>query len=85
MGDLKPCGTTAAYQRHVRAGEEACEPCKEANRAHTAMLRATNEHVRTQGRKNTRAQNRAKQRLVAAYRDVYEVLLLEEKQREWSI
>lgn len=28
--ELKPCGTPAAYRRHLRAKEPACEPCKEA-------------------------------------------------------
>lgn len=27
---LKPCGTSAAYRRHLRNGEEACGLCKEA-------------------------------------------------------
>jgi hypothetical protein len=26
------CGTTAAYQRHIRRGEEPCEPCRKARR-----------------------------------------------------
>lgn len=31
--DLKPCGTPAAYQRHIRHGEKPCQPCHLANRA----------------------------------------------------
>lgn len=27
---LKPCGTTAAYYRHIRNGEETCQPCRDA-------------------------------------------------------
>lgn len=27
---LKPCGTSAAYRRHLRNGEEACAECKTA-------------------------------------------------------
>lgn len=27
---LKPCGTEAAYRRHLRNGEEACDACKAA-------------------------------------------------------
>ena len=30
---LLGCGTEAAYKRHLRAGEEACLPCKAANAA----------------------------------------------------
>lgn len=28
--ELKPCGTPAAYRRHLRAKEAACEQCKRA-------------------------------------------------------
>lgn len=28
--ELKPCGTPAAYRRHLRAKETACEQCKRA-------------------------------------------------------
>jgi WhiB family transcriptional regulator, redox-sensing transcriptional regulator len=31
-GELQPCGTPAAYTRHRRRGEPACEACREANR-----------------------------------------------------
>jgi hypothetical protein len=27
---LKPCGTPAAYRRHLRWGQDPCESCKEA-------------------------------------------------------
>ena len=27
---LKPCGTTAAYRRHVRHGEKPCDDCRRA-------------------------------------------------------
>jgi hypothetical protein len=30
--ELKPCGTYAAYARHLRKQEEPCEPCKQAAR-----------------------------------------------------
>lgn len=29
---LKPCGTDAAYKRHLKNGEVACEPCLTAHR-----------------------------------------------------
>lgn len=32
MRALKPCGTYAAYRRHLRAKETPCEPCKQASR-----------------------------------------------------
>ena len=31
---LQPCGTHGAYQRHVRAKEDACDACKAANAAY---------------------------------------------------
>ncbi len=40
---LRPCGTLAAYRRHLRHGERPCERCKAANAARwhvrTARLR----------------------------------------------
>ncbi|WP_327359623.1 WhiB family transcriptional regulator [Streptomyces sp. NBC_01304] len=35
-----PCGTPAAYQRHMRAGETACEPCKQAESVRAGEQRA---------------------------------------------
>ena len=34
--NLKPHGTSAAFQRHKRAGEEPCQPCIEAKRIESA-------------------------------------------------
>ncbi|WP_327333684.1 WhiB family transcriptional regulator [Streptomyces anulatus] len=33
---LAPCGTAAAYDRHTRRGETACEPCRLAHNKRTA-------------------------------------------------
>ena len=30
--DVKPCGTRAAYRRHLRRGEKACTSCLQAER-----------------------------------------------------
>lgn len=30
--ELRPCGTFAAYRRHLRSGEEPCDPCRGAAR-----------------------------------------------------
>jgi len=81
---LQPCGTHAAYQRHRRAGETPCEKCKNGNAVYMRMLRAGNEAVRDNSRKNTRAHNRAKQRLADLHPDEYAALLLEEKQKGWT-
>jgi cytidine deaminase len=29
-GDVKPCGSTAAYRRHYRHGEKPCFACRQA-------------------------------------------------------
>ncbi len=34
---LAPCGTQAAYQRHIRNGEVPCEPCAAAERHRTRL------------------------------------------------
>lgn len=34
-----PCGTPAAYMRHRRRGEKACDACREAQRLKTARRR----------------------------------------------
>lgn len=33
---LEPCGTNAAYIRHVRRKEDACVPCREAHGRYNA-------------------------------------------------
>ena len=37
---LKPCGTVAAYRRHLRNGETPCDECKRAVREHEQARRA---------------------------------------------
>lgn len=37
---LKPCGTDAAYRRHLRERETPCEPCRAAARRREARKRA---------------------------------------------
>lgn len=41
MRKLKPCGTQAAYLRHIKRKEKPCEPCVLANRAAKAEYAAT--------------------------------------------
>lgn len=36
---LKPCGTVAAYRRHLYRGEDACDECLEACRLDRASYR----------------------------------------------
>lgn len=40
MRSLRPCGTLAAYRRHLRAAETPCGPCAEANRVRQSERRA---------------------------------------------
>jgi len=44
---LKPCGTTAAYRRHLRNDEPACPACLQANSRAWANYRAIHGHPRT--------------------------------------
>lgn len=37
---LMPCGTTAAYRRHIRRGEPVDEPCAQASRLDGAQRKA---------------------------------------------
>ena len=36
----KPCGTTAAYRRHLRHRQQPCRACTQANRAAVTASRA---------------------------------------------
>lgn len=37
---LEPCGTNAGYNRHVRAKEPTCTPCREAHAIYNAGMTA---------------------------------------------
>ena len=39
-GEVQPCGTPGAYQRHVRRGEKACDACKAAQALRSRERRA---------------------------------------------
>ncbi|WP_395109829.1 hypothetical protein [Actinomadura sp. SCN-SB] len=72
--DLKPCGTTAAYQRHLRRGETPCDACREASNAEN---RGSERHKQW-----GRARMRALVALSEIYPDVYNALFDEEKRKE---
>lgn len=38
--EKQPCGTPAAYRRHIYRGEQPCRPCLAANAAATMKYRA---------------------------------------------
>lgn len=41
----KPCGTPAAYQRHLHNGETACQPCCDAEAKYRKDLYNSPKHV----------------------------------------
>lgn len=43
---LKPCGTHAAYCRHINRGEQPCEPCKRAHAEHQHAYAAEHREAR---------------------------------------
>ncbi|MFD8404634.1 WhiB family transcriptional regulator [Streptomyces anulatus] len=43
---LAPCGTNAAYDRHVRNGEQPCDPCRRAHNERNVQVRAEARHRR---------------------------------------
>lgn len=45
-GGLKPCGTKAAYERHIAASEPPCEACRQAHRAYMSEYRANRRAAR---------------------------------------
>lgn len=50
---LQPCGTWAGYLRHWKAGEKACEPCRQAGREHSKA------YYERRGREQKRQRRRA--------------------------
>jgi len=76
------CGTHAAYQRHLRKGEQACEPCKAANRAYQAKYRAANPGKRHVETRKHAARQRAVWRLRLEYPTRYARLYSEELRKE---
>ncbi|MGQ7788731.1 hypothetical protein [Nesterenkonia sp. K-15-9-6] len=56
----KPCGTEAAYRRHLRAGEEPCQECKRAAA-----------HARDARRDKTKAQSRANTTMQSLLSEVF--------------
>jgi len=72
---LKPCGTSAAYRRHLRHGERPCDSCKAAqardfhdNRA-AAVYAARNARyaaLRAQGKTSREANRLSRRKEIAA-------------------
>jgi hypothetical protein len=47
MTELRPCGTPAAYKRHLRHREPPCDDCTAANRLSSRLHHAGNAAART--------------------------------------
>lgn len=54
IADPKPCGTNAAYRRHLRHGEPACESCRQAN------ARRTTDYYKRAGRDRQRERRKGR-------------------------
>jgi hypothetical protein len=69
---LKPCGTRAAYARHLYHGEVVCEACLQAN----------NENFREERAVHSRARSRALGALSRAHTALFNTLHAAEQERE---
>lgn len=74
--ELQPCGTPAAYQRHLRRREDPCDACKAANRKRSSE--AAREAYKGDFGTKKRAISRAFTRLSHRYSEEFEALLAEE-------
>jgi len=78
---LKPCGTLAAYKRHLRMGEKPCDACTSANTATRKAYYHSSPAVRSLQVRRNLARLRALARLKAAHPDEYRRFYAEEMQR----
>lgn len=76
-GDVR-CGTTAGNDRHLSAGEPACEACKAAKAEYDKRWRAAPERTRI-NRMHAKAQSRALRALKDAHPDEYRALYVRMK------
>lgn len=76
---VQPCGSFGGYQRHKKAGETPCDPCREANRRYMAEYRNRRPEVREADIAGLKARKRAARRLIAMHRAEFEALLAEER------
>lgn len=81
MRVVKPCGTNAAYVRHIKAGEKPCDPCRIAHntyaRSWTSTAPAAARKKAKDARKST-ARWAAFRRLAKRYPDEFEELYRKE-------
>ncbi len=78
---LQPCGTSAAYQRHLYHGEAPCGECRAANTGRQGKYIAVSPGAREASRKVMSARSRALVRLKAMHPGQYRALYTEEMGR----
>ncbi len=78
---LQPCGTYAAYQRHIKRGEESCADCRAANSEYVKQHRALSPGAREKNLHRMGARGRALTRLRAMHPGEYRALYTEEMGR----
>lgn len=87
MTELKPCGTTAAYQRHRKRKETACDDCKAAVAAYNRAYRAANPQIAVQQREGNQIRDEAVKRLISRhfpeFRQIREVVRREFRTGAW--
>lgn len=76
---LQVCGTNGGYQRHLKRGEEPCEPCRVAKADWQRRYRSRTDQ--TEARLVQAARHRAHARLSAIHSGEFEALLIEEIRR----
>lgn len=74
MTTLQPCGTNAAYQRHIDRGEATCEPCRKAHNERPSQARGR--------RIYNAAAGIARRALREAHPDEYRALLADERAQD---
>ena len=76
-----PCGTTAAYQQHIKAKEEPCDPCRAANTTDMGERRAANPAYQENNARTGRVRRAALRRLAERHPEEFNTLL-EDARRE---
>ena len=77
---FRSCGTYAGYQAHRRAHEPACDQCRAANAAYSALCRAVNPAVRDRVRWLNKTRGRALERLAREHQRRFLELLAAERE-----
>lgn len=88
MTELKPCGTTAAYQRHRKRKEEPCAACRTAVAEYNRAYRAANPRVAEQQREHRKITDEAVKRLITKhfpeFRAIRNVVRRQFRTGEWT-